>query len=49
MILLYNWINRDKDVLNDFKIKSMEKVFGDKDEFKKLLFIWIGCFELKPH
>lgn len=48
MVLLYNWINKERETLTEYKIKSIEKVFSDKDVLKVLLFRFIGDFELKP-
>lgn len=48
MILLYNWINKDKEKLTEYKIKMIEKVFADKDVLRVLIFRFVGDFELKP-
>lgn len=49
MILLYNWINKERIHIHEYKIKCIEKVFSDKDVLKILLFKFVEAFELKPH
>lgn len=49
MILLYNWINKERINIHEYKIKFIEKVFSDKDVLKTLLFKFVEAFELKPH
>jgi len=49
IILLYNWINKERIHINEYKVKVIEKVFSDKDVLKNLIFKFVEAFELKPH
>lgn len=49
IILLYNWINKERIHIHDYKIKLIERVFADKDILKGLIFKFVEAFELKPH
>jgi len=49
IILLYNWINKERIHIHEYKIKLIEKVFSDKDILKSLIFKFVEAFELKPH